>query len=103
MGKQRRQESNNSTNNQNQKIPEKPAPKGIKTGGLTSSGYNFTQMIVSNQISKTKHLSNKRDPREELFRYSKGKNFGTYMEGSLAEKTVEEEEEELKNFKKRKK
>merc|ERR1711862_436970 len=100
MGKQRRQESNNSANNQIQKIPEKPAPKGIKTGGLTSSGYNFTQMIVSNQIQKTKHLSNKRDPREELFRYSRGKNYGTVMEGSLADKTVEQEEEDMKKRKK---
>jgi len=77
-------------------IPEKPAPKGIKTGGQTSSGYNFTQMVVSSQIHHTKYLSAKRDPREELFKYKEGKNFGTVMAGALANKTVEQEEEDMK-------
>lgn len=82
--------------------PEPPAT-GIKTGGGTSVVSSF-QQIAAQSIFKTKNIAGK-DPREELFKYSEGKNYMTKAyEGDkqpgLAETTVEEEEETMKQKKK---
>lgn len=80
---------------------------GIKTGIQAGGGVNFTQYIVQN----TKYMNNKniagKDPREEWFKYSEGKNYVSQAyEGNvqriLAEKTVEEEEAEMKAGKRQK-
>jgi hypothetical protein len=73
--------------------PEPPA-SGMKTGSQTGAALNF-QQFVSDSIVKTKNIAGK-DPREELFRYSEGKTYVDQAYGTkiLAEKTLEEEEEE---------
>ena len=89
------------------KLPEPPVGGGIKTGIQAGGGVNFTQYIVQN----TKYMNNKniagKDPREEWFKYSEGKNYVSQAyEGNvqriLAEKTVEEEEAEMKAGKRQK-
>ncbi len=75
--------------------PEPPAT-GIKTGGQSSASVNFTQ-FVADATAKTRKKMAGVDPREELFKYREGKSY-TGDDGPviLAEKTVEEEEEEMK-------
>lgn len=86
------------------KLPEPPVTGGIKTGGMTGGGVNFTQYIVeSTNYVNNKNIAGK-DPREELFKYSEGKSYvSRAYEGDvqriLAEKTVEEEEADLKSRK----
>lgn len=80
------------------KKPEPPAT-GIKMGGKTSTALNFTQYVVSNK-KHTKNVAG-RDPREELFKYNTGKVYtksATYADDKtvLADKTAEEEEEDMK-------
>ena len=74
--------------------PEPPAT-GMKTGSQTGAAVNF-QQFVSDSIVKNKNIAGK-DPREELFQYSEGKNYiSQAYEGEntvLAEKTLEEEED----------
>jgi hypothetical protein len=86
------------------KLPEPPIAGGIKTGAQAGAGINFTQYIVES----TNYVNNKniagRDPRAELFKYNEGKSYvSKAYEGDvqkiLAEKTVEEEEEEMKSSK----
>jgi len=89
------------------KLPEPPVTGGIKTGGKTGGGITFSQYIVeSTNYVNNKNIAGK-DPREELFKYSEGKNYvSRAYEGDvqriLAEKTVEEEELELKSRKRSK-
>ena len=70
-------------------------------------GVTFSQHIVqSTNYVNNKNIAGK-DPREELFKYNKGKNYvSPAYEGDiqkiLAEKTVEEEEAELKAHKRQK-
>lgn len=82
------------------RIPEVPAT-GMKTGSQVGAAVNF-QQFVSQGIVKTKNIAGK-DPRQELFQYSEGKNYITQAyEGDktvLAEKTVEEEEQDMKERK----
>ena len=75
--------------------PEPPS-SGIKMGEGTSASLNFTQFVVtSTSMTKNRNIAGK-DPREELFKYSKGKKYlGDEGDGVLAEKTAEEEEEEM--------
>ncbi len=75
--------------------PEPPA-SGIRTGGKSSVSVNFAQ-FVADATTKTRKKMAGVDPREELFKYREGKNY-TGDDGPviLAEKTVEEEEEEMK-------
>eukprot|EP00957_Ditylum_brightwellii_P014972 1128730-Ditylum_brightwellii.AAC.1 len=54
------------------KRPEPPA-RGIKQGGQSGAGLNFTQFVVDGTI-KNKNIAG-RDPREELFKYSEGKSY----------------------------
>lgn len=69
---------------------------GIKVSDGTSVGLNFQQRILASTIGKNKNIAGK-DPREELFKFSKGKSYGLGDQKTiLAEKTVEEEEEQLK-------
>lgn len=60
---------------------------------------NFTQFIVKEQGEKSRNIAGI-DPREALFKYSEGKNYVSqaYAENTsiLAEKTIEQEEEETK-------
>jgi WD40 repeat protein len=72
--------------------PEPPAT-GIKVGEGTSAGLNFQQHVLDSRI-KNRNIAGK-DPRDDLFKYTTGKNY-TREEHKpiLAEKTVEEEEEE---------
>lgn len=83
------------------KLPEPPINDGsIKTGAQAGAGISFSQYIVQS----TNYVNNKniagRDPRAELFKYNEGKTYASKAyEGDvqkiLAEKTVEEEEEEM--------
>lgn len=87
------------------KMPEPPINDGgIKTGAQAGGGLSFSQYIVES----TNYVNNKniagRDPRAELFKYNEGKIYASKAyEGDvqkiLAEKTVEEEEEEMKTNK----
>ena len=75
--------------------PEPPA-KGVYTKPNTI----FAQMVMDNRTASVKQIAGK-DPREALAAYSEGKSYiGTAYEGNkeriLAEKTVEEEEDEMK-------
>jgi WD40 repeat protein len=76
------------------KRPDLPGT-GIKVSEGTSSGLNFQQTVLSAAIGKNKNIAGK-DPREELFKFSEGKSYGLGDRTILAEKTVEEEEEEMK-------
>lgn len=76
------------------KRPDLPGT-GIKVSEGTSSGLNFQQTILTSAIGKNKNIAGK-DPREELFKFSEGKSYGLGDKTILAEKTVEEEEEEMK-------
>ncbi|KAL7555043.1 hypothetical protein ACHAWF_018648 [Thalassiosira exigua] len=89
------------------KLPQPPVTGGVKTGGGTGGGVTFTQYIVES----TNYINNKniagKDPREELFKYNEGKSYvSPAYEGDvqriLAEKTVEEEEADLKSNKRQK-
>ncbi|KAL3802806.1 hypothetical protein HJC23_007583 [Cyclotella cryptica] len=86
------------------KLPEPPIAGGIRTGAQAGAGINFTQYIVeSTNYVKNKNIAG-RDPRAELFKYNEGKSYASKAyEGDvqkiLAEKTVEEEEEEMKSSK----
>ena len=76
---------------------------GIKVSEGTSAGLNFQQSVLTSAISKNMNIAGK-DPRDELFKYNEGnKEFTrTPYDGDkriLAEKTVEEEEEESRKTK----
>jgi len=83
------------------KLPQPPVTGGVKTGCGIGGGVTFSQYIVeSTNYVNNKNIAGK-DPREELFKYSEGKNYvSKAYEGNiqkiLAEKTVEEEEADLK-------
>jgi hypothetical protein len=78
--------------------PERPASGKHKAGGQAGGNVTFQQFVADQRVSKAKAIAGK-DPREALFQYTEGKNYvGTAYEGNvhkLAEKTAEEEEEEL--------
>ena len=80
------------------KRPDLPGT-GIKVSEGTSAGLNFQQTVLTSAISKNKNIAGK-DPREELFKYKEGKEYTKVpYDGDrriLAEKTLEEEEEEMK-------
>lgn len=98
-GKRKREELKDPVKSKRPQAPE----GGVKTGGQTSASVNFTQFVVKSTI-KNKNIAGK-DPREELFKYSKGKSFASKayegdQERVLATKTAEQEEEEMKSKKK---
>jgi WD40 repeat protein/pSer/pThr/pTyr-binding forkhead associated (FHA) protein len=78
--------------------PERPASGKHKAGGQTGGTVTFQQFVADQRVTKAKAIAGK-DPREALFHYTEGKNYvGTAYEGNvhkLAEKTAEEEENEL--------
>ena len=93
------------------KMPEPPIPIGsgharLKTGAQAGGGITFIQhTLESTNYANNKNIAGK-DPREELFKYSEGKSYvSKAYEGDiqriLAEKTVEEEEADLKGGNKR--
>ena len=97
-GKKRRREEEERKN-----LPEAPA-KGMKD--LVGAQSSFTQFIVESTQGKQKAIAGK-DPREALFQYKEGKSFiSAAYEGNkeriLADKTVEEDEDEMKGGKTRK-
>jgi len=74
------------------KEPERPVTGKHKTGSQDGGGVrNFAQFVADQTSVKTKVIAG-RDPREALFQYDEGVDEGR----KLAEKTVEEEEEEQK-------
>ena len=80
-------------------IPQQPS-KGVFNTGVNM----FTQMIMDDRSSSQKKIAGM-DPREALAEYSEGKSYiGKAYEGNveriLAEKTMEEEQEEMANRKK---
>ena len=86
------------------RIPEPPAA-GLKTGTQSGGGVNFTQFIVDSRMKSSKSIAGK-DPREELLKYNEGESYvSKAYEGNteriLADKTVEQEEEELALSKKK--
>jgi len=89
------------------KLPEPPVTGGIKTGGTMGGGVTFSQYIVeSTNYVNNKNIAGK-DPREELFKYNEGKKYVSPaydgdVQRILAEKTVEEEEADLKANKRQK-
>jgi hypothetical protein len=79
-------------------IPQKPA-KGV----YDTANTMFTQMIMDNKTSDKIQVAGM-DPREALAKYSEGTSYiGVAYKGNveriLTDKTVEEEEEEMKNKK----
>ena len=73
-------------------LPHPPAT-GIAMGEASSANLNFQQHFLNSQIKL--NLGN--DPRKEFFKYSKGKNFGLQENQKLlAQKTVEQEEDDIK-------
>jgi WD repeat-containing protein 70 len=83
--------------------PERPATGKHKMGGAASGGgLNFQQYVADKSMKAAKTIAGK-DPREALFKYNEGKAFvDRAYEGNkskLAEKTAEEDEEELKRTK----
>lgn len=62
----------------------------------TVAGLNFTQFVVSNTTKNKLYAG--RDPREELFKYAEGKSYvdHAYDKKVYADKTAEEEEEDMK-------
>ena len=97
-GKKRKNEDTNET-----REPERPATGKHKTGGQTGGNVNFAQFVADKRVAKSKVVAGK-DPREALFKYDEG---GETIRDSaskgnvriLAEKTAEQEEEELKSRK----
>jgi len=89
------------------KMPEPPVQGvkagGNKSGGLGAGGITLAQLTYEKNrgtIVKNKNIAGK-DPREELFKYSEGKSYvSKAYEGDvqriLADKTVEEEEADMK-------
>ncbi|KAG7372701.1 FHA domain containing protein [Nitzschia inconspicua] len=82
------------------RIPQKPA-KGV----YDTANTMFTQMIMDTQTSDKIQMAGM-DPREALAKYSEGKSYiGVAYQGNveriLTEKTVEEEEEEMKQGKRK--
>jgi WD repeat-containing protein 70 len=79
--------------------PERPATGKHKSGGQAGGNVTFQQFVADQRVSKSKAIAGK-DPREALFQYTEGANYvGNAYEGNvhkLAEKTAEEEQEELK-------
>uniref|UniRef100_A0A7S3QJ26 FHA domain-containing protein n=1 Tax=Chaetoceros debilis TaxID=122233 RepID=A0A7S3QJ26_9STRA len=75
------------------KRPDLPGT-GIKVSEGTSANMNFQQSVLTSAIAKNKNIAGK-DPREELFKYSAEEKY-SMGDRVLAEKTVEEEEEEMK-------
>ena len=78
-------------------------PSGAYKPGGDATVRNFTQFLVDTTIGKSREIAGK-DPREELLKYNEGRSFiSTAYEGNkeriLADKTVEEEEEEQKGKK----
>jgi WD40 repeat protein/pSer/pThr/pTyr-binding forkhead associated (FHA) protein len=85
--------------------PEPPR-KGFRATTQGGVGSTFTQFIVDSTQGKTKSMAGK-DPREALFQYQKGKSFisSAYKgnkEHVMAEKTMEQEEDELNEENKKK-
>lgn len=99
--------SNTSTKRQRERERQDPIKSkrpampgtGIKVSEETSAGLNFQQTVLTSAISKNKNIAGK-DPREELFKYLEGKEYTKVpYDGDrriLAEKTMEEEEDEMK-------
>jgi hypothetical protein len=78
------------------RIPQKPPSRGV----YDTHNTMFTQMIMDTEGSAQKQIAG-RDPREALAMYSEGKSYiGKAYEGNieriLTDKTVEQEEEEMK-------
>lgn len=95
--KRKNQETNDNegANSSKMRQPELPA-RGIKAGGQSSASATFNQFI-SKSITKKRAIAGK-DPRESLFQYHDDK--ATPKEHViLAEKTAEEEEEEMQSKK----
>lgn len=81
--------------------PEPPSSGKIKIGGQGSVQNTFQQFVAKSTI-QNKNIAGK-DPREELFKYREGKNYVNTETMKdvviLAEKTAEEEEDEMKKKK----
>jgi WD repeat-containing protein 70 len=97
-GKKRRRDEESERKN----LPEAPA-KGMKD--LVGAQSSFTQFVVESTQGKQKAIAGK-DPREALFQYKEGKSFiSAAYEGNreriLADKTVEEDEDEMKGKKRK--
>jgi WD40 repeat protein len=79
--------------------PERPVSSKHKIGSGGSSGLSFQQYVADTNIGSTSKIIAGNDPREALFKYNEGKAFvDRAYEGNkskLAEKTAEQEEEEL--------
>jgi WD repeat-containing protein 70 len=87
-------------NSSKQRRPELPAT-GIKVGGHTSASATFTQFIARTILNTDGKGMVGQDPREDLFKYH-DENDKYSKNRILADKTIEEEEEESrtkKNFK----
>jgi len=94
--RKRDKEEQDAANPSKTMCPEPPAT-GFKTGSQSSVTVTFTQFVANSSINQNKQIAGK-DPREELFKYTEGKSYLGGDDGEeqrvLAEKTVEQEEEE---------
>jgi len=78
------------------RAPQAPASGKYKIGSQSGAAVTLQQFVANSSINQNKVIAGK-DPREELFKFNTGKSFLNQAydtEGILAEKTVEQEEEE---------
>lgn len=81
--------------------PERPTSGKHKKGGQVGGSLTLQQFVSDQSTAQTKAIA-KTNPREALMKYSEGRSFISQAykgnkERILAEKTMEEEEEEMKN------
>ena len=93
-GHKRKRKDDEETNKS--RAPQAPASGKYKIGSQSGAAVTLQQFVANSSINQNKVIAGK-DPREELFKFNTGKSFLNQAydtEGILAEKTVEQEEEE---------
>jgi WD repeat-containing protein 70 len=82
--------------NNKSRAPQAPATGKYKIGSQSGASLTLQQFVANSSINQTKAIAGK-DPREELFKFNSGKTFvdkAYDTQNILAEKTVEQEEDE---------
>ena len=93
-GHKRKRNGNDDTNKS--RAPQPPVSGKYKIGSQSGTSVTLQQFVANSSINQNKVIAGK-DPREELFKFNTGKSFVRQSydtEGHLAEKTVEQEEDE---------
>ena len=93
-GHKRKRNGDEDTNKS--RAPQPPVSGKYKIGSQSGTSVTLQQFVANSSINQNKVIAGK-DPREELFKFNTGKSFVRQAydtEGHLAEKTVEQEEDE---------